>query len=162
MSTVTLDFHLDSTFWTEVAGDEIDDGDVHASVTVEPMRGVYELTFRIDGTVTVPCDRCLAPLQMPVDVEEQMTVELSDVTDDSDDRVILLNEKDPRYDMGWLMYELVALSLPMVRTHDPEDCDPEMTKYLVDSVKSEETQSLGDNPQWDKLREIHKKRSNNN
>lgn len=156
---VTFVYDLDHYYWTELAGDEILDGDVRAEVRVEPLRGVYKLVLDFKGGVEVTCDRCLAPLSYSVDTEEEVTLELGEETDDSDDTIIVDRNK-PLYNLAWLMYELIALSLPMKRMHAPEDCDPEMMAYLEKATTNAEA-SVAD-PRWQELRHKYEEGNNNN
>ena len=153
----TVEYHLEDAFFEHIEGSEITGGDVHLVVTITPMPNrLYDLTFDYSGVVTLPCDRCLAPMQLPMEVHEMVTVELGEALDDEDDEHIVLNELDPTYDFGWIAYELLALHLPIQHTHEPiEECDQEMVKYLVDRVPEEGDQDATtqpDNSVWDDLR----------
>ncbi len=152
-----LEYHLTDLFFEETDGSVITGGDVDLVVTITPMPNhFYNLTFDYQGAVTLPCDRCLAPMQLPMEVHEEATVELGEKLDDENDEHILLNAMDPVYDFGWLVYALLALHLPTQHTHEHlEECDPEMVKYLVnelpDENDQEETTRLDDSI-WDDLR----------
>lgn len=159
---VRYDFELGQRYWTEIAGDEIRGGHVCVVLQVKPMRGVYELFFSFVGEVEVECDRCLSPLFMPIDLKQEMTLELGDETDDSDERVIFLDRLKPVYDLSWLMYELIALSLPLKRVHADGECDPEMTKYLCEQPSESERRTLADSPQWQQMKERMKNKNNHN
>lgn len=155
----TLGFQLNQEFWNRFDQSEITDGAVEATVTITPIRGLYEVTFGFSGEVTVPCDRCLAPLSEEVDTEETVTFELGDELNDENENVIILNTQDPTYDISDLMYEMIALSLPLQRMHDIEDCDPEMVKFLVGSAPEETvaTEEKAEDPRWSALRKAVEK-----
>ncbi|MBO4525529.1 MAG: DUF177 domain-containing protein [Bacteroidales bacterium] len=95
-----------------------DSGILDADITVTALVSNHGLTIgvkaAIAGSVTVPCDRCLENLVIPVDTsfEETYTPE-SDVLDISQE-----------------VYDYVLTSLPMVRVHPEGECNGETTKYL--------------------------------
>ena len=95
-----------------------DSGILDADITVTAHVSNHGLTIgvkaAIAGSVTVPCDRCLENLAIPVDTsfEETYTPE-SDVLDISQE-----------------VYDYVLTSLPMVRVQPEGECNGETTKYL--------------------------------
>ena len=95
-----------------------DSGILDADITVTARVSNHGLTIgvkaAIAGSVTVPCDRCLENLALPVDTsfEETYTPE-SDILDISQE-----------------VYDYVLTSLPMVRVHPEGECNGETTKYL--------------------------------
>ena len=95
-----------------------DSGILDADITVTALVSNHGLTIgvkaAIAGSVTVPCDRCLENLVIPVDTsfEETYTPE-SDILDISQE-----------------VYDYVLTSLPMVRVHPEGECNGETTKYL--------------------------------
>ncbi|MDO4770656.1 MAG: YceD family protein [Porphyromonas sp.] len=151
-SPKTLEFQLDRSYWEMMDQEEILEGEVSASVFIEPVRDLYRVTFSFDGFVAVPCDRCLAPVRLDVDVEEEVSFDLGDELCDEDDKVIVLSIQDPKYDISILMYEMIVLSLPLLRTHDIEDCDPEMVRFLVSDLPDAGEPIQESNPIWDDLK----------
>lgn len=157
-SPKTIEFQLDREYWATMSPDSISDGDVSASVLIEPVRDLYRVTFSFEGTVTVPCDRCLAPVRLDVDVEEEVSFDLGEELCDEDDKTIVLNAQDPKYDISMLMFEMIVLSLPLQRMHDIEDCDPEMVKFLVSSAPDADEPSQEEDPLWADLRKAVSKK----
>ena len=68
----------------------------------------------IAGSVTVPCDRCLENLAIPVDTSFEETY--------TPESMVL--------DISQEVYDFVLTSLPMVRVHPEGGCNSETTKYL--------------------------------
>lgn len=95
---------------------------------------VYHLHYTAHGAVTVPCDRCLEDLSLPVGVEDEALV--SPYVDDNDDReeVYALPVGQQEFDLGWDLYEAVELSLPLKRVHRDGECDPDMVNRLAGVV----------------------------
>lgn len=156
----SLSFHLDDAFFGEQAeadgegnGEEILGGDVTLDLEILPTSSrSYRLTFHYEGVVTVPCDRCLAPLELEVDADDEMTVEIGDRTDEENDEALILDAADPRYDFRFIIYELLRVHLPMIHSHESiDECDPSVVRYLTDGDAPEKT-ATDEDPRWDRLR----------
>ena len=76
------------------------------------------LRVRVDGEVRLACQRCLAPVPVPiaVDVELRLAESLREIAeaDDEVDRVLASGEMD----VGELVEDEVLLALPMVPRHE--------------------------------------------
>lgn len=151
-SPKTIEYQLDREYWEMMGSDSIFDGNVSASLLVEPVCDLYKVTFSFKGAVTVPCDRCLAPVQLDVDIEDDVSFNLGEELCDEDDKIIVLNTQDPKYDISMLMFEIIVLSLPLQRMHDIKDCDPEMIKFLVSNAPDANKPSQEEDPLWGDLR----------
>ena len=90
--------------------------DAALSVAADIVRhGVtVDVECSISGTVTVPCDRCLEPLELPVEVDFSETyAPEGDVLDFSQE-----------------VYDYVCTALPMQRVHPEGSCNSETVKFL--------------------------------
>ena len=101
-------------FFEEFGDSDILDADITVTALVSNHGLTIGVKAAIAGSVTVPCDRCLENLVIPVDTsfEETYTPE-SDVLDISQE-----------------VYDYVLTFLPMVRVHPEGECNGETTKYL--------------------------------
>lgn len=125
---------IDDAFFASVGQEEILGGEAVAQVDVrEVAEGLFRLTLVVKGTVRVACDRCLESVDLPVEASETVEVRLDDAEVPAGCRED--GTRDPegsadRYDLAWDVYEAVALSLPLRRTHEEGACDPGMLRYL--------------------------------
>ena len=130
-----LEYDLQHSFFAAIEGSEITDGNVALQLTITPLPNrLYQLSLSYKGEVVVVCDRCLEPLTLPIQVEDELQVKLDTYFDDENDELIILDMQLPIYDFTWIFYELLALHLPIQRMHKREDCNPEMLKYLVNEL----------------------------
>ena len=83
----------------------------------------------ISGTVQVPCDRCLDMMTQPIDTELRLVVKLGEEYSEQDD-VIVVDERDAVLDTSWLIYETIALAVPIQHVHQPGDCNVAMSERL--------------------------------
>ena len=108
---------------------DIEHGELDTTIHVEGTGRVFNLTIHTEGTVLVPCDRCLADVELRVDTTDELVVKFGTEYIDEGDYVVV-PEDEGTIDMAPLIYEFAALSLPMKRVHEPGMCDPAMMEIL--------------------------------
>ena len=116
------------------------------------QQDTWTFTFTYRGFVTVPCDRCLEPLDCEVATTSTLLVKISDKEPRSqeEDWWVLPTEEETA-DVSQHIYDTVILSLPMQRIHkDTADgvstCNAEMLQKLSPSKTSEEKGTM-----WEQL-----------
>ncbi len=119
-------------FWKGRPEGGITAGEVEVVATLDKgATGVMRLEVSIEGSVTVPCDRCLEDCTLPVNWTGRLAVKVSEQEQPSDGEVLWLMPGEAMIDLEQYIYESVVLSLPMQRVH-PEDvhgqplCNPAM------------------------------------
>ena len=85
---------------------------VHAGVSNHGL--TMDVKADIDGEVTVPCDRCLEDLKLPVETSFEETY----------------SPESGELDLSQEVYDFVLTSLPLQRVHPEGGCNGETTKYL--------------------------------
>ncbi len=125
----TFDYELDDAFFRQTGG-LIDRGSVRTRVTCERAAGGrYEFAVQSAGTVTVPCDRCLGDVDVPVDCTDRLTVRLGGGYAD-DGEVLTVPERDGRLDLSFPVYEFIVLGMPLRRVHEEGQCDEDMLRRM--------------------------------
>jgi len=154
------DFELDDDFFKALDASEVKGGTLHVSVSIRKASGFFELHFHTEGTVTVPCDLCLDDMQQPITTDNRIVAKLGDDTNTEDDDVVTVSEDEGILDTAWLIYEFVALAIPIKHVHAPGKCNSVMTQKLEElsgAVRSgkEETEAI--DPRWEALRKLNSK-----
>ena len=154
------DFELDDDFFKALDASEVKGGTLHVSVSIRKASGFFELHFHTEGTVTVPCDLCLDDMQQPITTDNQIVARLGDDTNTEDDDVVTVSEDEGILDTAWLIYEFVALAIPIKHVHAPGKCNSAMTQKLEElsgAARSgkEETEAI--DPRWEALRKLNSK-----
>ena len=163
----TYRFELDDAFFELVGGTLVKGGHADVMLSVEEKGGIYALIFHIQGVVCVPCDRCLDDMDVAVDTENVLHVKVGTEYSDEGDIIILPCDKAV-LNVAWIIYEFIALEVPLTHVHEPGHCNAEMAEmlaaHLVTSPEEGEFSDDGDRGQendgkpsdsrWDKLREI--------
>ena len=121
-------------FFESFENDEILDADLQIRILVEKSGRYVGVDCDVEGTITVECDRCLDPLEMPVDEQVRLSVkfgeeENAETGQDSEREVVFVKEDDAELDMSQIVYDYACLALPMQRMHEEGGCNPDVMKY---------------------------------
>ena len=101
-------------FFESFGNQEILDADIKVEASVRNRGVSVDVQAEISGTVTVLCDRCLEPLEIPVETEFEETYA----------------PEGAELDFRQEVYDFVCIALPLQRVHEDGKCNPETTKYL--------------------------------
>lgn len=145
----TYNFTLDDSFFSEWKNEKILGGEVLFDVRMEKTERMMIFFFSLQGKVRTTCDRCLGEMEWPVEGEERLCVKFSDTEQSDDEDVLFVPENESEIDLGQLMYEYVAVRMPIQCMHDEGDCDQEMLK-LMDQHEEHQTQD----PRWEALKQL--------
>ena len=114
----SFDYELDSAYFQSVEKSEVLSGHVQAKAELALRERDFDLRIKVGGTVQVTCDRCLDPMDVAVNAEDDME----------------MDEGTEMLDLEWLAYELVIVNLPLVHSHQPGGCNPQMDALLQDHL----------------------------
>lgn len=162
--SVVLEYQMDDAFFSDVEASGIQKGNVHGIVDVKKTSlGSFRMDFHLQGTVNVPCDRCLDDIELPVSSSNVLFVKLGDAYSE-DENGVVIPENDGCIDMSWFLYEFVALDIPLKHVHGPGRCNKQMMEKLGEylSASSEDDDvfpSLTENktdidPRWNDLKKV--------
>ena len=115
IGTHRFDIQLDNDFFARVEKSEILSGDVSCKAVLNLREEDYQLTITVHGTVFVVCDRCLDP--MPIEIE-------------ANDEGEWLEANGESLDLSWLAYEIVSINIPLVHSHQAGGCNKQMDLLL--------------------------------
>jgi uncharacterized metal-binding protein YceD (DUF177 family) len=124
------EYLLDNKFFGDIGGDDIQKGKVNVRLTVKKTVGVYELGFAIDGTIIIPCDRCLDDMEFPVATTSRLVVKLGKDYSEESDEIVVIPESEGVINLAWFVYEFVVLTIPIKHIHTPGKCNKSMTSTL--------------------------------
>ena len=127
IGTHRFDIQLDDGFFASVEKSEILSGQVAAKVTLNLREEDYSLNIAVQGTVSVVCDRCLDPMTLEINDEQEI------FSEDEEPNDKMVNDKkvnDKMVNLQWLAYEIVAINIPLVHCHPIGACNPQMDLLL--------------------------------
>ena len=150
------EWDLDKDFFEALDQTDVQGGALHVSVSIRKATGFFELQFHTSGTIVIPCDRCLDDMELPVETSNRLIVKLGSEYSEEDD-IIVVPEDEGILDTSWIIYEFVALVIPIRHVHAPGKCNPAMTKALeelsADRSSDEESDDAVD-PRWEALKKL--------
>ena len=153
----SLHYRLDDAYFSALENAEVSKGNIEVNLEIaKSTEKIFNLSFHIIGDVTVECDRCLDEMQQPIDAEARFVVKLGHEISDSDD-VLVVAEDNPILNITWLIYETIALAIPIKHVHAPGKCNRVMLEKLEEhsaaaATRSSDEEEMQDiDPRWSKL-----------
>lgn len=131
---------------------------------------MFEMNFTLEGTVIVPCDRCLDDMELPIETNNRLVVKFGREYAEESDEVVVIPEDEGAINVAWFLYEFIALAIPMKHVHAPGKCNKAMSSKLkkhtakgsamsddmdddaADDVSFDEDSSTSVDPRWDALK----------
>ena len=123
IGTHSFDIQLDDDFFASLEKSEILSGKVSATMTLNLREENYRLNIAVHGTVFVVCDRCLDPMPLEIDDEQEIFSEDEEPITDNPSQVNVI-------DLSWLAYEIVCINIPIVHSHQTGECNQQMELLL--------------------------------
>jgi uncharacterized metal-binding protein YceD (DUF177 family) len=151
----TFDFRADDAFFETFDYDEISNCKIKINIDLEKTERFLKLDFHFKGECFVPCDRCLDPIEIPVNHEEQLIVNFGN-ENDFDSEVWTISSKEHELILDNFIYETLVLLRPFSVMHDVEKCNPKMVEKLQNSSNAGAGHDSPD-PRWDTLKALKDK-----
>ena len=162
----SLDYELDNSYFAALSDAEIKGGSLHVSGSIRKAVGFFELLFDINGTVRIPCDRCLDDMDQPIETNLRLVAKLvsRDLIGEgsrtpTEDDVVMVEESDGVLDIAWFIYESIALAVPIQHVHQPGDCNDAMMRVLEEhsAARSSDADAQEIDPRWSALLKLKEK-----
>ena len=133
-----FDWHLGKEFFAGFDSTDIVDADLSVVATIEKSGSYIGVDCNIEGSLTVPCDRCLEDLEIPVDETALLSVKFgsepvdqSAAMSDGEREIVYLPEEEASMDLAQIIYDYSMLAIPLQHVHPEGGCNPEAMKYLL-------------------------------
>lgn len=176
VGTHEFEYHLDKEFFVNMESADIHGADLDVNLTVQYNGDFYNLDFAIEGEVTLTCDRCLDALYYPIEAGYHIVVKYGDCYNDDSDEVLEIPESDSSLNVAYMIYDTVALEIPIKHVHPLGKCNKQMSAMLkkhratapgddteledslideMDNIDAEaERNEPASDPRWDALRKL--------
>ena len=114
----TFDYQVDNKFFAHYGEQDFSNCKANINLQLEKNNAFMQLTFDIDGSVDVICDRCGSQLPMQLWDEFKVTVKMVEDPDmmnaqEEDPDVFYISKGESHLYVGDWVYEFINLSLPM-------------------------------------------------
>ncbi len=149
------DFEIDTQFFKNMENADVISAHVHVHMDMVKKHEAYDCTFTCRGTLQVPCDRCLDPLDLDVDTTYHIVVKYGDSYDDASDNVLVIPYADAYLNVAYLLYDTVLLTIPLRHVHPMGKCNRAMAAVLnrhganTDEETAEAMDEIDSNPDED-------------
>ena len=152
----TVEWDLDDSYFQALDDAQVQGGALHVSGSIRKASGFYELQFHTEGTITIPCDRCLDDMQQPIVADLRLVATLSGENAPKEEDVIVVDEHESVLDTAWPLYESVALAVPIQHVHQPGDCNEAMMRKLeeLSAARSSDADAQEPDPRWSALKKL--------
>ncbi|MDE5552651.1 MAG: DUF177 domain-containing protein [Muribaculaceae bacterium] len=124
------DFVCDTEFFKNMEHTGILKSDVKVHMDLEKKNDAYDCTFHCKGTVTVPCDRCLDPLDIEVDTDYHIIVKYGEEFDDESDDLLIIPYSNSNLNVAYMLYDTILLTIPLRHVHPLGKCNRAMASAL--------------------------------
>ncbi len=138
------EFLLDDVFFKKIDSPEVQKGKVKAILTVRKKNDLFELAFDLNGTILVPCDRCLDDMELPVAYKETLLVKFGDKFSEEDE-IVVVPEAEGGINVAWFLYEFIILNIPIKHIHQPGQCNKTMVSKLKKHIARSKDDDDNDN-----------------
>ncbi len=158
--TQQFEYPIDDEFFKVMESSEILGGSLKVVLKAKRTQGKsYELHFAINGTIKIVCDRCLDEMPYDVDTTYDLLVKHGEEYNDEDDELLIIPESENEVDLSHVIYDTIALTIPLKHVHPEGECNEEMSAKLrehgfatEDDDKQEEREV--NDPRWSALRNL--------
>ena len=170
-----FEFALTKQFFANMENSEVRDADLAVNLRVDNAGEYYDFDFKVSGTLTIICDRCLDDLVIPVDTDYHLVVKYGEEYNDESDEVLEIPESDSFINVAYMLYDTAMLAIPIKHVHPAGKCNRAMSQILRQHRAAEEgedemsdVEMIGDDmgddsgaidPRWEQLRNL---KDNNN
>lgn len=130
--THDFEFKLDNQFFKLIGDDDSDlnKGVVDVSLVVKRKGNMFEMDFKLNGTVFVSCDRCLDDMDIEIDTKNRLIVKFGKEYSEESDEIVVIPEDDGEINIAWFLFEFISLNIPMKHVHAPGKCNKIMSSKL--------------------------------
>lgn len=144
-------WNADEEFFRKFDNSDIIAAGIRVGAVVEKSGKYLGVDAEIEGTLTVPCDRCLEEVTLPISAEFRLSIKFgaepgeSEPAADEDEReIIWIPDSSADLDLSQTVYDYACLALPMQRVHPEGECSPEVLKYLSGAAEDIDGDGVGE------------------
>ena len=151
-----LEWQLDNQFFQSLEDAQVQNGSLHVSGSIRKAVGFFELILHTEGTVQVPCDRCLDMMDQPIEADLRLVVKIGPEYQEEDD-IITVDENEGVLQMAWFIYESIVLAVPIQHVHQPGECNDAMMRVLEEHSAARSSDADAEeniDPRWSALKNL--------
>ena len=144
-------------------------GKLTADVSLQKSESMIQMTFNVEGTIELTCDRSLDLFDQPISFENTMIYKFGEEEKELSEDVMIILNNTQTINIADLLFEFIGLQVPMKKLHprfqeeeeeDDDDQEEGVMVYssTVDDSKTEEQQEEDVDPRWAALKKLKNKK----
>lgn len=147
-----FEFKIGKAFFESFEYFETETGSIAVALEMIRETTLLDLHFRLKGTISLPCDRCLEIIEYPIEGEFRLIVKFGEDYHEETDEIVVIPSMEHTLNIRQYLFEYINLMLPIKRVH--EDID-QCNRIIID--KLEQYSKPETDPRWDALKKINLK-----
>jgi len=144
----SFDFTFDNSFFEAFEGSLIEKGKGSVHLELVKSETMMTLSFDIEGSVELICDRSLRPFDHELEIKQELIVKFGEEFIELDDDIVVIPRETQHLNVAQQIYEFITVDVPMKKIHpelrSEDDDDEETGGSLI-----YQTQTKGDQPEED-------------
>jgi len=150
-----FDFELNEGFFKQYGQEVVANGKFTAQVSLDKRETFIEADFTISGNAFLVCDRSLEEFDYPLMIKKRVVFKYGEEPKEISDEIIIITKDQVQLDLGQLMYEFIALQIPMKKLH-PRFSEDENKGGVVYTSSTKEDNDEKIDPRWEALKKLKK------
>ena len=126
---VETEYSVDDKMLRTIEKSLVKGGQFTVRIKAQQAAKGLSLDINISGNAIVECDRCLDDMETPVNTSKTLAVQFADRYEDADE-VVYVPEEQTDLDLWPMVYDFIALSIPLTHVHPEGQCNKEMAERL--------------------------------
>ena len=148
----SYEFLLDKAFFSNFPDTPVIESSIQVKLDIDKRPEMFIIDIKLVGAIETDCDRCLAPIQLPISGTHQLLVKLKLNTEGEEDPdVVFVDPEIDRFGVAEYLYEYTVLAIPIKKVLDCENMESKPCD--LDTLKRMENKQIqGDHPFVDALK----------
>lgn len=151
-------FDLDQAFFALFEQKMFNTGTCRAEVSIDKRENMLETVFKISGNIELVCDRSLDTFDFALQTEQRIFFQYGEKYEEMSEELIMIPAGAETLDLSQLLYELVAIEVPMRKLHprykselENEDSEDEIIFQSGNEIEKSEEKV---DPRWQLLKNL--------
>lgn len=125
-------FPIGKELFDEFGNNQVLDAKLIANLMLEKGSGWMNITCKVEGCVSVECDRCLDTLDVPIKFSSNLAVKHAKLGEDTEanSEFIIVDHSEGEIDMKQFLYDYICVNIPIKKVHPEGKCNSAMVSKL--------------------------------
>lgn len=157
-----FEFEGGEEFFKALEQDLIEKGEFKAKVGLDKSSTMLQLSFDIQGSYELVCDRSLDVFQEPFHSKEKQILKFGEKAEQISDEIELISWDTSTINLARYLFDFIGLTVPMKKLHprfrstgsEEEEEDETNETLIYSSIPAEEKLEPEVDPRWEALKKL--------